>query len=139
MINKKYSYVIIAGCSQFGANIASTFCNKGTNVIIIDQDMSSYRKLSYGFSGYKIQGDATDIDVLMQAGIEHASLLIAATDDDNTNIMISQIATEIFHIPQVVSRLYDVDKELIYHDLNIKVIRPTMLSMNEFEKIMITD
>lgn len=130
-----YNYVIIAGCSRFGANIAQTLCSSGANVVVIDIDKTSFRKLSPEYSGYKIVGDATDIDTLIEAGIKKAYTLVAGTNYDNVNIMISQIAKQIFNINNVVSRLYDTKKEVIYGDLDIKIIRPTRLSIEEFEKL----
>ncbi len=50
--------------------------------------------------------------------------------------MIARIAKEIFHVEDVVSRLYDVDKQVLYQDLEVKIIRPTRLTMQEFDKLM---
>lgn len=136
MNSKKKNYIIIVGCSQFGATIAAAFSQQGCNVVVIDSNAASFRKLHCGFSGYKLVKDATDINALIQAGIEQASLVVAATEDDNANIMIARIAKEIFHVEDVVSRLYDVDKQVLYQDLEVKIIRPTRLTMQEFDKLM---
>ena len=133
---KKKNYIVIVGCSQFGATIGSTFSQQGCDVVVIDQNDMAFRQLEYGFSGYKVIKDGTDVEVLIQAGIEQASLVVAATDDDNANLMISQMAKEIFNVEEVVSRLYDVDKQILYRDLNIKMIRPTRLTMDEFDKLV---
>lgn len=133
---KKKNYIIIAGCSRFGANIASILSDKGEDVVILDIDKNNFRKLSKDFGGFKIEGDATDIDVLINSGIEKAKILVAATDDDNVNIMISQIARQIFSIDKVVSRLYDTEKEIAYNDFGINIIYPAKLTINEFEKVL---
>ncbi|WP_042277131.1 potassium channel family protein [[Clostridium] dakarense] len=133
---KKNNYIIIAGCSRFGASIASILSAKGEDVVIIDIDKACFRKLSQNYSGFKLQGDATDIDVLMEAGIEKAKTVVAATDDDNTNIMIAQVAKTIFNVDKVVSRLYDIEKEVIYNGSDIKIIYPTKLTIDEFEKLV---
>ncbi len=133
---KKKNYIIIAGCSRFGANIASILSDKGEDVVILDINKNNFRKLSKNFGGFKIEGDATDIDVLINSGIEKAKILVAATDDDNVNIMISQIAKQIFSIDKVVSRLYDTEKEIAYNDFGINIIYPAKLTINEFEKVL---
>ncbi|MBO3444418.1 TrkA family potassium uptake protein [Clostridium sp. CCUG 7971] len=133
---KKNNYIIIAGCSRFGASIASILSAKGEDVVIIDIDKACFRKLSQNYSGFKLQGDATDIDVLMEAGIEKAKTIVAATDDDNTNIMIAQIAKIVFKVNKVVSRLYDIEKEVIYNKSDIQTIYPTKLTIDEFEKLV---
>lgn len=129
-------YVIIAGCSRFGANIATVLSLSGKDVIIIDLDEDSFRKLSQDYSGFKLIGDATDIDVLINAGINKATMLVAATNDDDVNIMISQISKVIFNTKKVISRLYDDDKEVVYKDFNITLLRPTSLTINEFERLL---
>lgn len=132
----KYKYIIIAGCSRFGSNIASILSSQSKDVIIIDIDKDAFNKISENFSGYKVLGDATDIDILIEAGIKKADLIVAATNDDNTNIMISEIARSIFKIDNVVSRLYDIEKEIVYNDFDIKIIRPAKLTVDEFEKVV---
>lgn len=130
------NYVVIAGCSRFGANIASILSSKGYEVVIIDIDKSNFRKISKDYSGFKIEGDATDLDVLIEAGIKTAGTLVCATNNDNVNIMISEIGKEIFNVENVVSRLYDTEKEIVYKDFDINIIYPTKLTINEFEKIL---
>lgn len=62
-------------------------------------------------------------------------MVIAATDDDNTNLLIAQIASRIFHVPNVYSRLNDKNKEKLIHGFNIKPICPFVLSVNEFSRL----
>lgn len=130
------NYIIVAGCSRFGANIASMLSSQGKDVVVLDSNSSSFRKLSPDYSGFNIIADATDIDELTRAGIEKADLVVAATNDDNTNIMIAQITSKIFNVPKVVSRLYDTEKEIVYQDFNIQIIYPSKLSICEFEKLI---
>ncbi len=130
-----YNYVIIVGCSGLGANIATMMSMKGISVVILDKNPNAFRKLSDSYSGYRIEADATDIDELIEAGIEKADLVVVATDEDNINIMVSQIAKRIYKVKTVISRLYDSSKEPIYHRHDIDLIYPSKLSVNEFEKL----
>ncbi len=97
---KSENYIIVAGCSRFGDNIASILSKEGKDVIIIDKD--SFRKLSNDFTGFKIEGDA-DIETLIEGRIEEVGTVVAATGDDNVNIMISEIAKRIFNVEKVIS------------------------------------
>ncbi|KUO73416.1 MAG: potassium transporter TrkA [Clostridia bacterium BRH_c25] len=139
MKKNNYNYIIVAGCSRFGAHIASMLSAQGKDVVALDKYSSSFRKLSPDYSGFSIVADATDIDELTRAGIEKADVVVAATDDDNVNIMIAQIASRIFNVPKVVSRLYDTEKEIVYQDFNIQIIYPSRLSITEFEKLILID
>lgn len=50
--------------------------------------------------------------------------------------MISQIGKEIFNIPQVIARVYEPKKEVLYNNSGIKIISPTKLFSEEFKKII---
>ena len=131
-----FEYIIIVGCSRFGTNIATELSLSGRDVVIIDINENSFRKLSANYSGFKVVGDATDIDTLMEVDIYKATMLIAATNDDDVNIMISLVAKNILNIDTVITRLYDNEKEVVYEGLDIKIIRPTTLTINEFDKLL---
>ena len=62
--------ILVVGCGRFGASIASQYSLKGKNVMVIDNQESSFDKLSENFQGYKFIGDCTDISVLKNANIE---------------------------------------------------------------------
>ncbi|MBT9777098.1 TrkA family potassium uptake protein [Clostridium sp. MCC353] len=135
MLFRKTKTIIIVGSSRFGAGLAGMLSQKGSRVVVIDVKEDAFRKLPDDFSGYEIIGDGTDMDILKQAGIEEASIAIAATNDDNTNLLIAQIASRIFHVPSVYSRLNDKNKEKLIRGFNIKPICPFVLSVNEFARL----
>ncbi|MCL1894556.1 MAG: TrkA family potassium uptake protein [Holophagaceae bacterium] len=135
---KKDSYIIIAGCGRLGANLANTLSALGENVIIIDQNQGSFRKLAPSFGGITMTGDATEIAVLDNAGIKKATAVISLTNKDNTNIMVAQLAKKMFNIEQVIARLYDPECECVYREFGIETICPAVLSMQEIDKLLTT-
>jgi K+ transport systems, NAD-binding component len=130
------NYTIIVGCGRLGATLANTLSDKDGNVLIIDKNKDSFRKLSPSFGGLSIIGDATDIDVMLEAQIGNASAVIAVTNNDNANIMVAQIAREMFHIKRVIARLYDPEREYVYHEFGIDTICPAILSAKGIDKIL---
>jgi trk system potassium uptake protein TrkA len=50
--------------------------------------------------------------------------------------MIAEIAREYFNVNKIISRLYNLDKEIVYKGLDIKIIRPAELAINEFKNIL---
>jgi len=134
--NKKRELYMIAGGSRLGANIASYLSKNNKDVVIIDINPNAFKKLHPDYSGYTITGDAADISALEEAGINRANVLIASTDDDNTNIMISQLARIVFDVPNVIARLYSTDLEEIASENDVKVIYPYKLSIETIEKIL---
>lgn len=129
-------YIIIIGCGRLGGSLADSLSDQDRNVIVIDQNKDSFRKLSPSFGGLTLTGDATDIDVLHEAEIEKASVVISVTNNDNTNIMIAQMAKELFKKEHVIARLYDPELECVYHELNIDTICPAILSIKEVNKLL---
>ena len=110
-IEKKESYTIIVGCGRLGANLAGTMSDEGADVLIIDTDEGSFRKLSPSYGGITVVGDATDMQILREADIAKATAVVSVTNNDNTNILVAQIAKEMFHVPHVIARLYDPERE----------------------------
>jgi trk system potassium uptake protein len=121
---------VILGCGRVGARLAYMLDQLGHNVSIIDQSRDAFKRLPEDFGGTEIIGLGIDEDILKQAGIENADVFAAVTNGDNTNIMASQIAKEIFRVPRVIARIYDPIREDTYHALGLETICPTTLITN---------
>ncbi len=133
---KKSDYVIIVGCGRLGANLASALSDDGGNVLIMDKNRDSFRRLSTSFGGLSVVANGTDLDALKDARIEAASTVIAVTNNDNTNIMVAQIARDMFHVDNVIARLFDPERESVYQEFGIKTICPAVLSVKEIDKLL---
>lgn len=132
---KQKKKVMITGCGRMGSSIAGSLSEKGYEVTVIDENPKAFRKLPPIFSGFQIEGDATDIELLTKAGIESVDILMATADRDNANLMIAQIAAKIFNVREVYARFYDEDKEKLLAGTHIKAIVPSRLSLIEFERL----
>lgn len=134
--NKQDAYTVIIGCGRLGANLANTLSNEGANVLIMDESKSAFRRLASNFGGLSVVGNGTDFDKLHEAQIQQASAVIAVTNDDNTNIMIAQMARDVFHVDQVIARLYDPECETVYQEFGIDTICPSTLSAMQINKLL---
>jgi len=140
MLNKKKDeYIIIVGCGRLGGSIANLLSKEGKSIVVIDKKESSFTKLSDDFSGFILEANAIELDTLLRAKIDKADVVVAATNDDNTNIMIAQIARLIYKVPKVITRLYEPAREEVYKNLDIDTICPTNLSALEFKNIIINN
>ena len=129
-------YTLIIGCSRLGASLANTIAGKEGGVMVVDRDERAFRKLGTAYGGLTLTGDATDIAVLRGAEIERADTVVSVTNDDNTNIMVAQIARNVYHIPNVICRLYDPEREIVYKEFGIDTICPTVLSTREIDRLL---
>jgi trk system potassium uptake protein TrkA len=134
--NAEDAYTVIVGCGRLGANLADRLSEEGESVTVIDTDRDAFRKLSPSFSGITIHGDATYLNVLHEAEIERATAVVTVTNNDNTNILVAQLAKKLFDIKHVIARLYDPERELVYKEFNIDTISPAVLSMKEIDKLL---
>ena len=133
------TYTIIVGCGRLGSMLANTLSDAGDDVTVIDGNPDSFIKLSPDFGGLSIAGNGTEISVLKKAEIDHADAVIAVTNNDNTNIMIAQIAKEMFNVKHVIARLYDPEKECVYEEFGIDTICPAVLSAQKVDRILHAD
>ena len=128
--------VIIVGCSRVGAMVAKVLVADGHQVTVVDINRSSFNRLGPDFPGEMVLGNGIDEDVLRKAGIEQAEGFASLTNGDNRNIMAAQIAREIFHVPRVITRIYDPIRENVYRELGLDTLSPTLTGVREIHRML---
>ncbi|MSQ41181.1 MAG: TrkA family potassium uptake protein [Dehalococcoidia bacterium] len=127
--------VVILGCARVGAWLAAELHSQGHHVRILDEDEENFRRLPVelrtigedGGEGIAVLGDGTQEEDLIRAGIEGADVFVATLPQDTPNLMAAQIAQHVFHVPRVVCRLNDGERQGIYQGLGLHVINATQL------------
>jgi trk system potassium uptake protein len=79
--------VIIVGAGEVGQSIAENL-ERSHEVVVIDQDSEIIEELTYSMDVLAIEGSGTELGTLREAGIEKADLVIASTDNDESNVVI---------------------------------------------------
>ncbi len=130
--------VIIAGCGRVGTQIAEMLSMDGHDVTVVDNERESFRRLSKVYAGKLVEGMAFDEDTLVKAGIEEADAFASVTNFDNTNLMAAEVATHIFEVPRVVSRLYNPDKERTFAALDIDYVCGTTCMAEEIMERLVS-
>jgi trk system potassium uptake protein len=99
--------IIICGAGQVGGQIARHLSREDTSnqVTVIDNNPALVRRLSDAYDVSGITGFASHPDVLEQAGARDADMVIAATQSDEVNMVICQVAHSIFSVPRKIARL----------------------------------
>ncbi|MDD5953509.1 MAG: TrkA family potassium uptake protein [Oscillospiraceae bacterium] len=136
--NKKGNdkYIVIIGCGRLGAYLANTLADEGRDVLILDRNEDSLNKLYDSYGGLTLTGDGTDLEVLKEANLDKANAVIVVTNNDNANVMIAQMAQELFQVDLVIARLYDPERECVYREFHIDTICPSTLSAMRIDKIL---
>ena len=88
---------VVVGCGRVGSTVATTLA----------------------------VGHGLDVAVLKEAGIERADAVVVATDGDNTNIVVAQVAQRMFEVPSVVVRILDPGRADFYASRGLDVVCPT--------------
>lgn len=109
--------VLIVGCQRVGQHLVSLLEKLGHDISVIDpkqKNLDALGLIQPPFSGMAVCGVPIDIDVLRTAGIESCDAVAAVTRDDNTNLMVSQIAKDIFQVPKVITRIANPATKNVY-------------------------
>lgn len=123
--------VIIGGCGRVGALLANQFSAVGNDVVVIDKDARTFRRLGKGYAGETVRGMVFDRDVLEKAKISIADAFVAVTSGDNSNVVSATIAREIYRVPKVVARIFDPRRAEIYRRLGIQTVSSVAWAGNE--------
>nr|WP_209683336.1 cation:proton antiporter [Methanohalophilus levihalophilus] len=119
--------ILVIGGGEVGAILAERFEKRGENVIVVDSSEENCSKLIKS-DIRAIHGDAEDVKVLKEAGIENAKYVVATTDQDNTNLLVAQIAKTKFGFKedQIVARVNNIENLHAFWDLGIRSMSPAM-------------
>lgn len=132
-------HIIIIGCGRVGSQLAQILSQEGHNVVIIDKNPKSFKRLGPDFNGISITGIGFDPDILKRAGVERADALAAVTNGDNSNIMVSQIAKKIYNVPRVITRIYDPLRADIYKKFGLDTISTTTIVAQIFRSALLKE
>lgn len=132
-------HVIVVGCGRVGSELAITLEEDGHSVAVIDKNRNAFRRLPERWSGRAVQGFGFDRDHLDQAGIGEAQALAAVTSGDNTNILTARIARETFQIPNVVARIYDPRRAVIYQRLGIPTVATVTWTTDQVKRRLLPE
>jgi trk system potassium uptake protein TrkA len=113
-------YVLITGGGKVGANLARTLLKMGHELTLIEQRADRFAQLEIEFEHNVMKGDATELHVLEKAGIARPpDLLVAATGDDEDNVIICQLAREKYGVLKTIARVNDPRNQVHFDLLGI--------------------
>ena len=99
--------MIVVGCGRVGSAVALELRDAGWDVSVVDEREEALGRLGDDWTGEFLVGHGMDLPLLREAGIEDADAVVVATDGDNSNIVIGQMAQKQFGVGTVVVRILD--------------------------------
>ena len=97
--------IIICGAGRVGFTIAKLLTEQNHSITVIDQSSEDIQKINEALDVKAIVGKATTPTILENANSKDADMIIAVTRNDETNMMICQIAYSLFKIPKKIARV----------------------------------
>ncbi len=98
--------IIIAGAGKIGHSVAEILSDEGHDITVIDRDPDTISLLSNTLDVICVEGSATNSETLLEAGADHADLLMAATEHDEVN-MVCGISARKLGTKHVIARIRD--------------------------------
>ncbi len=117
--------VVVVGAGEIGKTVANLLASEGNTVSIIEKDEALAKTIADQSDCSVIKGDGTDLNILKDAGLEKADCVIAASNDDKTNLMVCQIAKS-SNIKKIIARVNTPGNEELFTKLGVNSIIPVV-------------
>ncbi len=113
--------VIVIGGGKVGRALADRLGDRGENVVLVEEDVEIVEQGRN--AGYTVHhGDGTDTEVLQSAGAENARVIVAATDNDDANLLVAQLANKRFDPETVLARVNEPANVDAFEDLGVRAV-----------------
>lgn len=123
--------VVIAGAGAVGTFLAEDLAGGGHDVLLIEKSTQAMDALALGDRVRLVAADACEVDVLQRVRLEEADVVVAATGDDEDNLVISLLAKQEFAVPRVIARVNHPKNHWLFNEtwgVDIAVSTPHLLS-----------
>lgn len=129
-------YIVITGGGKVGEYLAVVLLRSGNEVAIIEQEADVADRLSMVLEGRYliIRGDGCDSKFQEDAGIRKADVFVAATGQDDNNLVSCEIASRVYDVPRCIARVNAPKNQRIFRALGIECISSTEMIANLIEE-----
>lgn len=133
--------VLIVGAGSVGSSIARELLSHGHRVTVIDEKPEAIGRSDLSSAQWLI-GDACELSILRQASPQDADVIVAATGDDKTNLVVSLLARSEFGVPRTVGRVNNPKNEWLFDDswgVDVAVSTPRLMTALVEEAVEVGD
>jgi trk system potassium uptake protein TrkA len=130
-------YIVIIGGGRVGYYLCKALLNEGHEILIIEKSQRVCDTINEELGTICLRGDGCEITILAQAGTERADMIVAATSDDEDNLISCQIAKHKFHVPRTIARVRNPQNEVLFKKLGVDItIITTNIIIEAIEEVM---
>ncbi len=112
-------YIIIVGGGSVGYHLCKALLKEEHEVLVLDKDATKCENFEDDMGSVCVRGDGCEVATLAEAGVSRAEVFIAATDEDEDNLVACQIAKHKFGVPRTIARVNDPKNEEIFRKLGV--------------------
>ncbi len=124
--------IAIAGAGNVGSYIAADLQAAGHDILLIEQEYDLGTRTQAELADVEVFiGDACEVNVLRDAGVGSADVMVAATGDDEDNLVVSLLAKQEFAVPRVVARVNHPQNHWLFNEtwgVDVSVSTPHLLT-----------
>ena len=124
--------VAIAGAGNVGRYIAQELGSAGHDILVIEESYELVERLRSELPSVRwFVGDACEVASLKEADLDEVEVMVAATGDDEDNLVVSLLAKQEFAVPRVVARVNHPENEWLFNEtwgVDISVSTPHLLT-----------
>jgi trk system potassium uptake protein TrkA len=118
--------IICVGYGRLGSQVVRLLDTQEYEVVAVDKESRVLEGRDRDSRVQFIFGNAIDEDVLRRAGADKADALFALTRDENTNLMVAQVARLVFKVQRVIAVVYDAPREETFRAAGIETLPITV-------------
>ena len=118
--------VLVYGCSKVGAYLAADLARDGNEVTLMDTNMDHLDSVFSEPNIEVVPATGSLMHDLRLVKMDDIEVFFALTDNDAQNAMAAQVASRIFHVPEVVALISDPERHKIYKELGLDVVCPAL-------------
>jgi trk system potassium uptake protein TrkA len=123
--------VAIAGAGNVGTFIANELVTNGHEVLLLEQNPTVAARVLPVDRLEIIVADACEVSSLKEAGLERCDVVVAATGDDEDNLVVSLLAKQEFAVPRVIARVNHPKNEWLFNEtwgVDLSVSTPHLIT-----------
>lgn len=141
-MSPKCMRIAVAGAGNVGRYVSGDLKAKGHDIVLIEQNRELVETLKPVLDINWVVGDACELYVLDEAVLSSCEVMVAATGDDEDNLVISLLAKQEFAVPRVVARVNHPDNEWLFTEswgVDVSVSTPHLLTSLVEEAVSVGD